>query len=103
MSIVIKCRSCRKFRRVEAQKQSLRESSRTLPVCHATNNVLVVVDDKGQEIMRPTANDVLFGRIQPDAGCPRVRAARLTGLVMAADFIILPDGMTRQWLQDIIY
>ncbi len=103
MTVTIKCRACRKFRRIEAPKQYSRESSRTLPVCHATNNVLTILDAAGKEIFRPTANDVLFNRIQPDAGCPQIVEARSKGAVMTAEYSIAGDGTGRQWLQDIIF
>jgi hypothetical protein len=103
MTVTIKCRACRKFRRIEAPKKRSHESSRTLAVCRATNNVLVILDAAGKEIFRPTANDVLFNRIQPDAGCPQIVEARREGTVMMAEYSIAGDGTGRQWLQDVIY
>ena len=101
--ITIKCRTCPKFRRVDATKDNTRESSRMLAVCHATNNVLTVISPDGTEPLRPTAQDVIYGKIIPDVNCPKVRRAQMLGRVQWADFTIMPDGTGRGWLQDVIY
>ena len=103
MTIAIKCRSCRKFRRATGTKNQERESTRMIAICHATHNTLMIVDARGDEIIRPTAQNVIFARIVPDENCPKVREARAKGLIQWADYSIDGNGTGKGWIEDVIF
>ena len=101
--IIIKCRRCPKLHLKKMHGNYRHESPRYMASCRAVNNVLKIVDYKGDEHMNPTRANMLKLRIKPDVNCPEIQKLRRSGDLMWAQASIHPDGSIQRWDDNLLY